>query len=97
MSGSLYSVATGRLSLFRKASREACRFMGEREGFKGVHVHPETGSLLWFFDSENAAKVARNEAEAQGIECGRNICKWNVAADGVPEFDSDWARERGMA
>lgn len=84
----LWSVATGKLNMLRKASRDAVKFMGDREGFVCVNITPD-GRMIWFFESENAAKIARNEAEAIGIVCGSNICRFVVAADGVPEFADD--------
>lgn len=84
----LWSVTTGRLKLLRKSSRDAAKFMGDREGFVCVNITPD-GRMIWFFESENAAKIARNEAEAIGIVCGSNICRFVVAADGVPEFADD--------
>lgn len=92
----LYSVATGQLSLLRKRSRDAAKLMGEQDGFVTAHI-VEDGRMMWFYATEADAKRARNVAESQGVQCGRNVCRFEVGADGVPEFDSQWARERGMA
>lgn len=91
----LFSVATGRLSIWRKRSRQAVDFMGALDGLVAVHQVAD-GRLLWLFATENDAKRGRNDAQAAGIECGRNICRWTVAADGVPEFDAEWALAHGM-
>ena len=96
----LYSVATGRLNPLLKASRTAVEYMSNLQGFVGVYADPEHGYLIWLFDTENHAKVARNLAESHGIQCGTNICRFVVAADGVPEMDEVWldtdGRERGL-
>ena len=96
----LYSVATGRLNPFLKASRTAVEYMSNLQGFVAVHVEPKHGRLTWFFDSENNAKVARNLAESHGIQCGTNVCRFVVATDGVPEMDEVWldtdGRRKGL-
>lgn len=91
----LYSVATGRFNPFLKASRTAVDYMCHLEGFVAVYTEPKHGRLLWFYDTENNAKVARNLAESHGIQCGFNIARFVVAADGVPEADAVWARTNG--
>lgn len=96
----LYTVATGRLDPFRKASRTAVEYMSSLEGFVAVHAEPKHGRLIWFFDTENNAKVARNLAESHGIQCGTNIARFVVGSDGVPEMDEVWmdtnGRRRGL-
>ena len=96
----LYSVATGKLNPFLKASRDAVVYMGGLEGFEGVFSDTEHGCLLWFFDTENHAKQGRNLAEAKGIICGTNIGRFVVADDGVPEADVFWldtdGRRKGL-
>lgn len=87
----LWSVATGNIEPFLKESRDAARFIASLNGFTAVH--PEyPGGTLWLFDSENHAKTARNLMESEGIECGRNICRfiWDtyenvLIQDFVPE------------
>ena len=88
----LFSVATGRLSIFKKASRKAVDYMGSLEGLMGVHI-VDDGRMLWLFDSLNHAKQARNLARSKGIVCGTNICRFVVAPDGVPEVDLEWMCE----
>lgn len=83
----LYALATGRISVFRKASREAASLVSKQPGFVAVYPDAEHSATLWYFDSENAAKRARNVCQAQGIQFGANVSRWIVAADGVPEFD----------
>ena len=80
----LYSIATGKLNVFWKTSRDAVKFIADQTGFKGLHMVPD-GRLVFMFDSLNDAKMAKNNAEAKGIVCGRNIMHWVVADDGVPE------------
>jgi len=96
----LYTVATGRLDPFRKASRTAVEYMSNLAGFVAVHAEPKHGRLIWCYDSHNNAKVARNLAESHGIQCGANICRLVVSGDGVPELDEVWmdtdGRERGL-
>lgn len=90
----IYSVATGRMNPFIKASRDAATFIGAMDGLVGVHV-VEDGRMLWFFDSLNHAKVARNLARAEGIECGSVIGRFTIAEDGVPEADTAWFERHG--
>lgn len=90
----LWSVAVGNLPLAPWKLNKVVKRLQELDGFEGVHILPR-GTLL-FFESENAAKVGRNEIEAMGNGVGRNICRWVVAADGVPEFDTEWAKAHGM-
>jgi len=80
----VYSVATGRVSIFSKASRDAVKYVSKLDGIIGVNVHDDF--TLWFFDSANNAKMARNLMEDKGIACGKNICEFRVADDGVPEM-----------
>ena len=91
----LYSVATGNLNFFIKASRGAVKYMNGLEGFMGVHIALNNADTLWMFDTLNHAKEARNLAQAQGIQCGTNICRFVVAADGVPVADEEWVRTNG--
>ena len=92
-----YAIAAGEVKPWRKASREAAKYISTLEGFQGVHPfhHPEKGHVtLWFFATENDAKRARNLMQAKGIVCGRNISRWNIGDDGVPEFDETQMGER---
>ena len=69
----VWTVAVGNINPIKKTSREAVKFIKGLEGLVAVHpVYPK-GTLL-LFDSENNAKGARSLMEAQGIQCGRNIC-----------------------
>lgn len=79
----LFSIATGRIDIMRKDSRKASEFICKQEGFLAVHPSPE--HTLWFFDSLNHAKAARNMIKAKGAQTGDNICKFIVSADGIPE------------
>lgn len=82
----IYSVAVGVFNPLKKASRDATKFISKLEGLYGVHVVPD-GRTLIFFKTLNDAKRARNRMTAEGIKSGNNICRFNVAADGVPEFE----------
>lgn len=85
-----YAIGTGNLVPWMRRSRDAVKFMSRQEGFVAVHdsrMSGQKGGILWFFDSENAAKIARNNGRAMGIQFGVNITRWIVGADGVPNFD----------
>ena len=82
----LYSVATGHVNPFKKASREAVKMLSVQPGFVACHAC-ERGTL-WFFDSLNNAKGARNVARAEGVICGENICKF-VYSDGEFVLDME--------
>ena len=79
----LFSIATGRIDIMRKDSRKASEFISKQEGFLAVNPLPEY--TLWFFDSLNHAKAARNMMKAKGVQTGDNICKLIISADGIPE------------
>ena len=78
----LFSVATGRIDIMRKESRAASRFISKQEGF--MAVFPDPGHTLWFFDTLNHAKMARNLIRAEGAQTGDNICRFIVGEDGIP-------------
>lgn len=88
-----WAIATGNVNILMKRSRQAAKFMKEQEGFIGAHIVPDGRGTLWFYDTENHAKSARNLGRAEGIKFGTNICRWIVGEDGVPEFDTEWADE----
>lgn len=69
-----YTVAVGNLNPFLKASREAVKFIGTLDGLIGVHPHYPRGTLI-IFETENAAKIAKNKLGHKGIQTGRNICE----------------------
>ena len=68
----VYSVATGNVDVLNKRSRRAAKYIMKQEGLTAVTPYFPDGTL-WFFDSLNNAKIARNRMEAKGIKCGRNI------------------------
>ena len=81
----VWTVAIGNFNPFKKESREAVKFIKDLEGLVAVHpVYPK-GTLL-LFDSENNAKGAKNLMEAQGIQCGRNICRGWINGDTLEMF-----------
>ncbi len=69
----VYAVATGRIRLYMKASREAAMFITGLEGF--LAVFPFDKGTLWLFDSKNNAKMARNMMATRGIRFGKHISK----------------------
>lgn len=69
-----WTVAVGNVNLLMKASREAVKYIKTLDGLLGVHPSYPNGTLL-LFESENAAKIARNRLNAKGIKTGVNICE----------------------
>lgn len=92
----LYSVATGMVDVLKHKSRKAAKFMGDQDGFVAVHPVYDRSACLWFYATEADAIRARNMANTQGIVCGKNISRFIVAEDGVPEHDDEWAKAHGM-
>lgn len=69
----LWAVATGGVDVLNRESRRAAKFISKLHGF--IAIHPvDYYHILWLFDTENNAKVARNKMEAKDIICGKNIC-----------------------
>ena len=80
----IWSVATGSVNPFMKRSRKAVEYIKGLDGLRCVY--PSGRGTLWFFASKDAAVRARNLMMGKGIKCGRNVCGFTVAADGVPEM-----------
>lgn len=78
----LFSVSTGEINPFKKESRQATELMVNSEGFVGVT--PIDGRTIFFYDSHNNAKIARNKLISAGGKAGDNIMIFEVAPDGVP-------------
>ena len=76
----MWTVAVGNVNPFKKASREAVKFIKGLEGLVAVHPVYPNGTLL-LFDSQYNAKSAKNLMEVQGIQCGRNICRGWINGD----------------
>lgn len=96
----LYSIAAGEVKPWLRKSRKAVDIISKQDGFMGVNLQwvPTHGNVsLWFFETEQDAIRARNMGKAYGIEFGSNVSRWVVASDGVPEFDSEWAKRKGQA
>lgn len=91
----LYSVAVGNLPLNPRKLKKISDMFKTLPNLAGFTPDYPRGTLL-YFTSENAAKIGRNLLEAKGCKTGGNICRFVIAADGVPEFDIDWAQARGM-
>lgn len=83
----LWTVATGEVDPFKKASRDAVKFISTLHGFVGVH--PLDGYTIWLFDTENNAKIARNKMQGKGIVCGTNICDVYVDEKYLKEQDHE--------
>ena len=83
----LWSVATGKINLFKRKSREAVNYMTKQQGFTAMHITPDGQNTLFLYDSENNAKGARNMARTRGIECGTNICRFKWDGGDMLEFD----------
>lgn len=79
----LYSIATGRIDPRRKDSRDAVDLIASQPGF--LAIHPSEKGTLWFFDSLNNAKLARNVLKSEGAEVGNNICRFEVDENGIPD------------
>jgi hypothetical protein len=89
----MWSVATGSVNPFMKRSRKAVEYIKGLDGLRCVH--PAGRGTLWFFASKDAAVRARNLMMGKGIKCGRNVCGFTVAADGVPEMDGLTGNDEG--
>ena len=86
----LWAVASGKIKPWLRKSREAVDYIAGLPGYVAVHIVPEDGRTLWFFETLNDAKGARNLMRSKGIAVGANISKWDVAADGIPDLDEEW-------
>lgn len=77
---SVWMVAVGNVNPLSRASRKAVEFIRGLSGLVAVHPAYPHGTLL-LFESKNHAKIARNLMEAEGIKCGKNICKGHIEGD----------------
>ena len=91
----MWSVAVGNLPLNERELRKIAYVLGRLDGFLFAYPQPPDGTLL-FFDSEDNATLGRIDLVSRQAETGRNICRWVVAENGVPEFDEEWAKAHGM-
>ena len=82
----VYTVAVGNVNPLSRRSRKAVKFISKLKGLVGVHPHYPDGTLI-LFDTENNAKIARNEMNAVGIVTGSNICE--------VEIDDKYAEREG--
>ena len=82
----LFSVATGRIDALSKASRKAVKLVSEQEGFIGVNPTPDNNFTLWLFDTKWHAQRAKNIMEFKGIECGNNICEFEMQENDTISF-----------
>lgn len=91
----VYAIVTGMVSFkpwIYGRSKAAINYMATQDGFVGVHPH-DGQALIWFYDSENAAKVARNNGMSKGIQFGKNVSRFIVDENGVPVFDTTQIKE----
>lgn len=72
-----WTVAVGNINPFKKGCRKAVEFIKTLDGLLAVYPDYPRGTLL-LFESENAAKIARNMLKAKGIQTGHNICKCEI-------------------
>ena len=72
-----YTVAVGNINPLNRGSRRTVKFISKLKGLLGVHPCPPDGTLI-LFDTENNAKIARNEMNAVGILTGCNICEVEI-------------------
>lgn len=72
-----WGFGTGAVDPFKKASRQAAKYISKQPGFLAVHL-PDARHTLWVFDTENNAKKAKNLATAKGIVCGREVVSFFV-------------------
>lgn len=82
----VYSVATGKIEPLMKASREAVKYVSKRPGFIGLHNTDDGNYTLWLFDTVNNAIGAKNLMKYRDIECGKNICEFEITAEDTIEF-----------
>ena len=70
-----YTVAIGNFSIIlTRDQKKALKIIQDQKGFLGLHPCYPKGTLC-IFDTENHAKIARNNMEDAGIHCGNNICE----------------------
>jgi len=74
-----WTVSTGAVDPFVKASREAAVFITKLKGF--VAVHPDANGTLWLFDSKESANAAKGQMTRKGIQTGNNICPCEIDYD----------------
>lgn len=68
-----YTVVIANLPLIpNKKAEKFVQWVGELDGFIGIHTHYPDGTML-IFQTENHAKTAKNLIENYGVHTGRNI------------------------
>jgi len=87
----IYSVVTGIINPFLEESRMAVDFLTNCKGFIALN-NIEEGYSVWFYDSYENARKARNLAGAQGIQCGKNIgrFKWDGKEEVIADMDEKY-------
>lgn len=89
----LYAIVSGRIKAMKKESRQAVEFLAKQEGFVAIGLTPDGWHSLYFYDSENNAKGARNNGRGLGIIFGNNISKFVVDGNCIPVFDEAYMNE----
>jgi len=82
-----WAVFTRPVHIFKKSSRQADRFMATMDGC--TQAYHRFAYSIYFYDSLNNAKIARNKAEYHGIDCGPNIIKFKLENNELTYCDSD--------
>lgn len=67
-------------------------FAKDSDGFKGIYP-VGCKFIIWYYDSLNNAKAARNIARMQGIVVGKNIARYKYDKDNLV-LDEEWIKEQ---
>ena len=89
----IYSVTIGNLPLRKKKALKIAEFVKSLDGFVGVCPYYPYGTLV-FFDTLNDAKIGKNTLNAELHPVGKNIMRFIIAKDGVPEEDVEWTKKQ---
>ena len=89
---SIFSIATGYINVLDKRSRQVRDDLIACEGFIGQYQDKSGLGILWFYDSENNAKGARNIITSKGAHVGYNIVKFDRYGESWTP-DVKWAEE----
>lgn len=74
-----YTVTVGNIDPLNKKSRAAVKIIKKLDGLLGITPVYPRGTLI-IFESENAAKRAKNFLKTKGIQTGHNICECYVTS-----------------
>ncbi len=76
----------------RRAAKRVAKFLKALDGLVAITPHYPQGTLL-FFETLNAAKVARNRFEAEGNACSAHIMHAEIGDDMKSVMITDVADE----